>query len=121
MNGGSPLKSSAVGLGSVALQMVAVLAITLLGATVALAADVPCGTVTAYTAPTATTAGSVSIGTSTFVLAAGATAVGAPAGTTPPPAAIGFGTCINGPRNASGAFTAFSFSPMNAGICGSVS
>src|SRR5438552_10162256 len=96
----------------------AVLLITLLRATLALAADVPCGTVTAYSAPTATTPGSVAIGTSTFVLAAGATSVGAPAGTTPPQAPIGFGACINGPRNASGAFTAFSFSPMNAGLCG---
>ena len=40
------------------------LLITLLRATLALAADVPCGTVTAYSAPTATTPGSVAIGTS---------------------------------------------------------
>jgi hypothetical protein len=92
-----------------------------LGSTPALAADIPCGTATAYTAPTSTTAGSVTIGVSTFVLAPGATSVGAPTGTAPQPPPIGFGTCINGPRNAAGAFTAFSFSPLNAGICGAVS
>ena len=108
-------------LGVIALQVVTLLAMSQLGSSFANAADVPCGTATAYTAPTATTAGSVGIGTSTFVLAAGATAVGAPPGTTPPQAPIGFGTCINGPRNSSGAFTAYSFSPINAGICGSVS
>jgi hypothetical protein len=103
------------------MQLVIALAVTLLGATVALAADVPCGTATAYTAPTATAPGSVTIGASTFVLAAGATSVGAPSGTAPlPPPTGGTGVCINGPRNASGAFTAFSFSPLNAGICGAV-
>ncbi len=115
------MKSMGVVVGSVALQLVAVLAVALLGATPALAADVPCGTVTAYTAPTATAPGSITIGASTFVLASGATTVGAPTSTPPPTAPIGFGTCINGPRNAAGAFTAFSFSPMNAGICGAVS
>jgi hypothetical protein len=115
------MKSIATVLGDVALQIAAMVVVVLLGATPAFAADVPCGTATAYTAPTATTQGSVTIGASTFVLAAGATTVGAPAGSTPQQPPIGFGTCINGPRDASGAFTAFSFSPMSAGICGAVS
>lgn len=92
-----------------------------LTATTVFAAEVPCGTVTAYMAPISTAPGSITIGGSTFVLAVGATTVGLPASTTPLPASIGSAVCINGPRNASGAFTAFSFSPLNAGICGAVS
>src|SRR5256885_5397554 len=115
--GGLKMRSVLALVASVLVQLAVALT---LGAP-AFAADTPCGTATAYTAPTSTNPGSVTLGASTFVLASGATTVGAPAGTAPPPAPIGFGTCINGPRNAAGAFTAFSFSPLNAGICGAVS
>ncbi len=75
-----------------------------------------CGRVTAYSAPTATTDGSIGIGTTTFVLRAGSL-VGQP-----PPITIGALTCIDGRRDASGAFIA-SFGITTLGdsqICGPV-
>jgi LPXTG-motif cell wall-anchored protein len=96
--------------------LAAALALGLLGSAPALAqaapSGYPCGRVNAYTAPTATAAGSITIGTTTFDLAPGS----APA----TPIAVGSELCIHGPRNAAGAFTAFTVSPMGEGICATV-
>lgn len=72
-----------------------------------------CGRVTAYTAPTATTAGSIKIGTSTFQIAAGATAERQ--------IVVGPDVCLQGDRNASGAYTRFTVIPMGHGACGAAS
>jgi len=97
------------------------LALLALGATPALAQSFPaaffCGQVTSYTAPTATTEGSIGIGTTTFVLRAGSI----PAGNSPPPVAVGSVTCADGRRDASGAFTSFGIHTTgDAQICGPV-
>ena len=60
----------------------------------------PCGRVTAFTAPTATAAGSIQLGTTTFVLAAGSLP------SPPPPIAVGAITCLSGEQNAAGEFLA---------------
>lgn len=72
----------------------------------------PCGRVTAYTMPTANTAGAITFGTTTFRLAAGSA----------PETAIATGqdVCINGERDATGTFTRFTVTPMAQGICGMV-
>lgn len=69
----------------------------------------PCGTVTAYVAPTATAAGSVSLGTSTFALARGS----GPTNN----ASLSGSLCVNGDQDVAGVFTQFSVSPMGEGIC----
>lgn len=71
----------------------------------------PCGTVTAYAAPTATAAGSVSLGTSTFALARAS----GPANNAELP--VGRSLCVNGDQDATAMFTQFSVSPMGPGIC----
>ncbi len=71
----------------------------------------PCGTVTAYTAPTAIAAGSVSLGTSTFALARGS------GPTNNVSLTVGSSLCVNGEQDAAGVFTQFSVSPMGEGIC----
>lgn len=101
------------------LRLVAGLALSLvIGATPALGQTVsgyPCGKVTAYTAPTTTTAGSVAIGTSTFQLAAGSVPDGGGI-------AVGLDRCLQGQRNAAGAFiSAVTFIPMGVGACGTAS
>lgn len=61
----------------------------------------------------ATTAGSIRIGGSIFQLAAGATAereIG-----------VGQDVCLQGDRNASGAYTRFTVIPMGEGTCGAAS
>ena len=78
----------------------------------------PCGVVTAFTAPTATAAGSVTIGGTTFTLAAGAQV---PGGGDPARAfVVGPAQCIAGQLNAAGAFTTFVSSPMGSTFCGTV-
>lgn len=74
-----------------------------------------CGRVTAYSAPTGTADGSIRIGTTTFVLRAGSIA------SQPPPISVGSDTCLDGRRDASGAFTSFGITLTgNAQICGPV-
>lgn len=72
----------------------------------------PCGRVTAYAAPTATTAGSITLGTSRFELAPGSA----------PEREISVGSdlCLEGQRNATGAFTRVTVIPMGPGVCGNV-
>lgn len=96
---------------------IAILTLALLGPAALAAAQTAngysCGRVTAYTTPTATTGGSIRIGTSTFQLAAGATAerqIG-----------VGQDVCLQGDRNASGAYTRFTVIPMGEGTCGAAS
>jgi hypothetical protein len=72
----------------------------------------PCGRVTEYRAPTATTSGSITIGTNRFELAPGS----AP----DREIAVGQDLCIDGDRNSSGAFTRTVVTPMGPGVCGSV-
>lgn len=72
-----------------------------------------CGRVTAYTAPTSTTAGSIKIGTSTFQIAAGAAAERQ--------ISVGQDVCLQGDRNASGAYTKLTVIPMGHGACGAAS
>ncbi len=74
----------------------------------------PCGTVTAYVAPSATAAGSVALGTASFALAAGSGPI------TNAPPTVGSSICVNGDRSAEGVFTQFSISPMGEGICSTV-
>jgi hypothetical protein len=74
----------------------------------------PCGTVTAYTAPSATAAGSVSLGTSTFVLLRGS---GPTSGNG---LSVGSSLCVIGDQDAAGAFIQFSVAPMGPGFCGVV-
>jgi len=71
-----------------------------------------CGRVTAYNAPTANTAGSITLGTSRFDLAPGS----AP----DRPIAVGPDLCVNGQRNAAGAYSQFTVSPMAHGFCSPV-
>ena len=75
----------------------------------------PCGTVTAYTAPTASRAGSVSLGTAAFVLLPGSGPTNATQLT------VGSSLCLNGDQDGAGAFAQFSISPMGEGICSVVS
>lgn len=94
---------------------IAILTLALLGpaALAQTANGYSCGRVTAYTAPTATGAGSIRIGTSTFQLAAGALAerqIG-----------VGQNVCLQGDRNASGAYARFTVIPMAEGTCGAAS
>jgi len=105
----------------VLVRVVAALTLFLLGAMPALAQSSPaafvCGNVTSYTAPTATTEGSIGIGTTTFVLRAGSIH----SGNTPPPVAVGSVTCVDGRRDASGAFTSFGIAFITMPqICGPV-
>jgi len=105
----------------VLVRVVAALTLFLLGAMPALAQSSPaaffCGKVTSYTAPTATTEGSIGIGTTTFVLRAGSISPGS----SPPPVAVGSVTCVDGRRDASGAFTSFGITLTDDGrICGPV-
>lgn len=72
----------------------------------------PCGRVTAYTAPTAITPGSITLGTSRFELAPGS----APEREF----AVGSETCIDGERNATGAYTRVTLTPRALGVCGVV-
>jgi len=79
--------------------------------------EVPCGTVTAYTAPTASVAGSIRLGTRTFVLAAGTSR----GDTGPTQIAIGTNLCVNGQRDAGGTFTgSWLISPLGHAQCGQV-
>lgn len=74
----------------------------------------PCGRVNAYTAPTDTTAGSITIGTRTFVANAGSLPK------PPPPIAVGAVLCLTGELDASGAFTALTASTFGEEVCGAV-
>lgn len=74
----------------------------------------PCGTVTAYAAPSATAAGSVALGTANFALAPGS------GPTTNASPTVGSSICVNGEQRADGVFTQFSISPMGEGICSTV-
>lgn len=71
----------------------------------------PCGRVTAYTGPTANSAGSITIGTSRFALASGSV---------DREIAVGSDICIDGPRDAAGAYTRVTVRPMAEGTCGTV-
>lgn len=73
----------------------------------------PCGRVTAFTPPTATSTGSITLGTNTFVLAAGS--LPAP----PPPIAVGALTCLSGEQNAAGEFLATT-TLVGDTVCGTV-
>lgn len=74
----------------------------------------PCGRVTAFTAPTATTTGSIRLGTTTFTLAAGRS-------DSPPPVAVGSLLCLTGEFNAAGEFL-FSITTLgDQVVCGAVS
>ena len=72
----------------------------------------PCGTVTAYAAPTASAPGTVSLGTSTFVLLPGSGPINT--------SGVSGSLCVSGEQDGAGAFTQFSISPMGAGVCGVV-
>lgn len=72
-----------------------------------------CGRVTAYTAATATADGSITIGTKTFVIRAGATP------TPPPPIAVGAVLCV-GELDASGALNPLTASTFGDTVCGAV-
>ena len=75
----------------------------------------PCGRVTAYTPPTATAAGSIQIGTTTFAAVAGSLP------NPPPPIAIGAVLCLTGRLDSSGAFTSLTASDMGEQMaCGTV-
>lgn len=60
-----------------------------------------CGRVNAYTAPTATSSGSIQLGTSTFILAAGSLS-----NPGPPNLVVGATVCLGGEQNAAGEFLA---------------
>lgn len=72
----------------------------------------PCGRVTAYTAPTATTPGSITLGMGRLELAPGS----APNRDI----ATGSDLCLDGTRDASGRFTQVAVAPMAQGTCGVV-
>ncbi len=73
----------------------------------------PCGRVTALTAPTATAAGAITLGTTTFELAPGSWT------NPPPPIAIGTVSCLSGEQNAAGQFLAQAVLVADA-VCGTV-
>jgi len=75
----------------------------------------PCGKVTAYTPPTATTPGSIRIGTTTFATTAGSLP------NPPPPIAVGSILCLTGRLDATGAFTSLTTATLGEQVvCGTV-
>ena len=76
------------------------------------------GRVLAYTAPTESASGSITIGTRTFTLAPGS-ATPASSVNPPPQVTLGSDVWFSGERNAAGALTTFSVKPMTS-ICGIV-
>lgn len=103
----------------IALVLAVAAVATVLGGTSALAQQQPqvgftCGRVTAFTAPTGTSDGSIAIGTMTFVARAGSLP------NPPPPIAVGTTLCLTGQMDASGAFTSLTASTFGDTVCGTV-
>lgn len=103
-----------------ALTMIGAIAATLAiglvaGSTPAAAQEIgfTCGRVTAFTPSTATADGSITIGTRTFVIRAGAMP------NPPPPVAVGTDYCV-GEVDAAGSLNPFRANPFSDTVCGAV-
>jgi hypothetical protein len=105
-----------VALGALALSLV-LPSVVVLTAGTALASPVPfpCGRIVAFTRPSATQAGSIQLGTTTYLAAPGSLP------DPPPPFPVGVITCLNGHVDASGTFTELDMNSLGDQIvCGRV-
>lgn len=75
-----------------------------------------CGTIKAYTPATASAAGSITIGTRTIAIAAGATT-----SNVNPAVQVGADSCVSGTLDGAGQFTEFGPGPWDTRYCGVVS